>query len=177
MPSPDLHKIAAMVAQEQRIPIPLLEAIITVESNWQTNCWKFEPPYRYLWDNAKDRPFRQLTPEENHTDVPPPDFAPMPHCDRATEFIGQQASWGLGQVMGAVAREYGFKGDFTLLCIPDNGILYAGHHLNRLARRYLADHGWQGVAAAYNAGSPRIVQSGSFVNQGYVDKVAAAGGF
>jgi soluble lytic murein transglycosylase-like protein len=82
------------------------------------------------------------------------------------------------QVMGATARELGFKGRFfTELCDPMEGLNYGCRYLVRLQREHFDRLGWPGVAAAYNAGTPRRLASGNFANQVYVDKVARAGGF
>jgi hypothetical protein len=43
--------------------------------------------------------------------------------------------------------------------------------LRHLADWHQAEHGWPGVIAAYNAGSPRIAAAGNFVNQDYVNHV------
>lgn len=87
-----------------------------------------------------------------------------------TELWGQRQSWGLMQVMGATAREYGFKGDFlSELCDPYLGLKYGMIHLRTLLKRH---HGvWQDVIASYNAGSPRKDASGKYGNQAYVDAV------
>lgn len=172
---PELHKIAALCAQENHLPIQLVEAIITVESGGRPYCWRYESHYRYLWDVRQGKPFRALTMTERGSDAPPADFFGLPGTHAATEWIGQQASWGCTQIMGAVAREYGYKRDFTELCLPENGILYGCYHLKTLARRFGAD--WRDVAAAYNAGSPRLTPKGEYENQVYVDKVEKAGGF
>src|SRR5690242_3127512 len=39
-----------------------------------------------------------------------------------TEAMGRSISWGLMQVMGQVAREFGFTGDLPALCEPLNGL-------------------------------------------------------
>jgi len=87
----------------------------------------------------------------------------------AGEYIGQKTSWGLMQVMGAVAREYGFTDQFPALWDPATGIKYGVKHLKRL----YAKHGkWPQTIAAYNAGTPQLID-GKFKNQGYVNKVLA----
>ncbi|WP_162232521.1 lytic transglycosylase domain-containing protein, partial [Methylogaea oryzae] len=86
----------------------------------------------------------------------------------------QRTSWGPMQVMGAVARERGFRGPFEQL----NGVwgLYCGCLLlERLRERFLSGFGWQGVAAAYNAGTPRRTGNGRWENQQYIDKLRRNG--
>lgn len=87
----------------------------------------------------------------------------------AGEYIGQKTSWGLMQVMGAVAREYGFTDQFPALWDPATGIKYGVKHLKRL---YAKHSKWPQTIAAYNAGTPQLIDD-KFKNQGYVDKVLA----
>lgn len=48
----------------------------------------------------------------------------------ATESIGRATSWGLGQIMGQTAREFGFRGEFlSELLDPETGCLYAARKL------------------------------------------------
>ena len=90
-----------------------------------------------------------------------------------TERQDQMTSWGLMQVMGAVARELGHTGPLSDLLDPPTGLFYGCLHLRRFRAKYDI---WPDVIAAYNAGSPRRVagQIGPYVNQSYVDKVLAA---
>lgn len=155
------------------MPVDLVFAMITVESGWNTWAYNPEPHYRYLWDNKKKAPFRKLTSDEIRAEYPPADFKAL-KGDADQEWWAQQASWGLMQVMGAVAREHGFEGPYlTQLCDPIHGLDYGCRHLARLHNRFINKYGWDGVIAAYNAGSPRI-ENGRFVNQDYLDKVVRA---
>ena len=55
----------------------------------------------------------------------------------ATEFNAQCTSRGLMQVMGAVARERGFVGQFlTELCDPETGIEYGVRQLTIFLKKY-----------------------------------------
>jgi hypothetical protein len=120
---------------------------------------------------ARNRPFRTLTQAEIASEAPPRDF-PFLAGDRDQEWWAQQASWGLMQVMGAVARECGFHGNYlSQLLDPEEGTEFGCRHLAILKGRYIQVYGWDGVIAAYNAGSPRIVHAGGFENQQYVDRV------
>jgi hypothetical protein len=170
------------VADQHRLPVGLVRAIVMVESGGDWWAWRPEPPYQYLWDVKRGRPFRPLTAGESFDDRAPRDFQAL-KGSRDAEFWGQQASWGPMQVMGAVAREAGFVDHFPKLCDPYTGVRYGCVHLAGLRDRFLVNHGWAGVAAAYNAGTPRLAtrrtasEERTFVNQAYVDKVRAAGGF
>ena len=78
-------------------------------------------------------------------------------------------SWGLMQVLGAVARERGLRSKYlSALTEPMIGIRFGCAHLAwfRDKKGYSGDD----MIAAYNAGSPRK-KNGIYVNQGYVDKV------
>ena len=156
------------------LPPLLLIAIIEQESDGNVWAWNPEPRYRYLWDVQFNRPFRTLTEAERASETPSRDF-PCLGGDRDQEWWGQCASWGLMQVMGAVAREHGFRGAYlTELCEPETNLEYGCRHLAALRDRFHAAHGWPGVVAAYNAGSPRRVGvDGPYENQSYVDEVMA----
>jgi hypothetical protein len=162
-------------ADQFALPIALVTAIVRVESRGRLTAWRAEPPYRYYWDVGRKRPFRAITAAERASESAPRDFPYFSSISsRDTEWWGQAASWGPMQVMGAVAREYGFASEFPELC-STLGMYYGCRHLDRLRDRFVADHGWVGVAAAYNAGSVRRLADGRFENQAYVDKLARAG--
>jgi hypothetical protein len=167
------------LAEANDLPIALVCAIIEVESAGDPNAWRAEPTYRWLVNAESGRPFRTLSEAEQNSEAPPDDFPACPgiYESRATEWWGQQSSWGAMQVIGGVAREHGFRRAFPSLCDPYTGVRYGCLHLSALRDRFFAEHGWRGVAAAYNAGSPRLDDSGRYVNAGYVAKVAKAGGF
>lgn len=125
------------------LPVELVLAICMKESSFRSYAIKYEPQYRYLvGDQAKMA---------------------------VAELLGQKHSWGLMQVMGAVAREYGFTGAFHELWDPQIGLRYGMNHLNKLYRR----HGnWPDTIASYNAGIPSKV-NGAYKNQAYVNFVLA----
>ena len=53
-----------------------------------------------------------------------------------TEANARATSWGLGQVLGQVARECGFGGPFlSELCDPDIGLEYLCRHLSMIMSR------------------------------------------
>lgn len=159
------------------LPVSLVHGIVAVESNYVTHAWRAEPPYQYLWDMVRNRPFRKITPMERKSEQAPKDFPyDKTISSRDSEWWGQQSSWGLMQVMGAVSREHGFKGYFPALCEPEIGLKYGCLHLAHHRDRFYHRHGWEGVVAAYNAGAPRK-KNGGWVNQRYVNKVAKADGY
>ncbi len=151
-------------------------ALVQVESTYDSTAWNPEPRYRYLWDVRRNRPFRRLTEQELASKFPPRDFPAPSGVDPDAEYWGQCASWGLGQLMGANARALGYAGKFLtgLVADPSGCLRLALVHLTRLHAQFGPSTGWQGTLAAYNAGSPRRAEDGTWVNQEYVDKISRA---
>lgn len=143
MTESDIIAIAKSLAAQHDLPWELVVAICKVESSLNPWAMRYEPAYKWL-----------VGTDETLT---------------ATERIGQMISWGLMQVMGAVAREYGFTGSFPKLCEPTVGLQFGMLHL----RKYRTRHGnWPDAIASYNAGRP-LKRDEKYMNQGYVDKVTA----
>lgn len=84
------------------------------------------------------------------------------------EARGRATSFGLLQIMGQVARELGFKGEFKDLCGIVGGLEWGCMKLARCYTKYRSDIN-KGISA-YNCGTPKI-KNGKLVNQEYVDKV------
>ena len=147
--TPDLRATIKSIARDFDLPWELIEALATTESALNPWALRYEPQYKYLY-LLDDR--SQLSP---------------------TERVGQMCSWGLMQVMGAVAREHGFRGYFPQLCDPIVGLRYGCLHVTKFRAKYGQ---WSDVIAAYNAGSPRREPNnpGAYVNQFYVNKVLTA---
>lgn len=138
----DIHAIIRAEAIEAGVPWELVQAICQVESS--LNPWAFKPEPKYRW------------------------FVGRVDAMSETEKWGQQISWGLMQVMGAVAREHGFTGWFPKLCEPSVGLHYGIRHLLRFHDRY---RNWPDAISSYNQGSPIKLEDGRYKNQAYVDKV------
>lgn len=146
-------EIAAASARHS-LPQALVAAIVTVESSGQRYAYKPEPAYRYFWDVLRRGPFRRLSAADLVAECAPVDF-PCLAGHRDQEWWAQQASWGLMQIMGAVARERGCMVPYLPeLTDPAINLEFGCAHLNHLADRYMIDHGWDGVIAAYNTGQP-----------------------
>ena len=150
-----MKEIIKNKAGKYGLPLGVVKAIIIVESTNNTWATRYEPKYRWLY-NVDD----YVNGFQNRT----------------TEEICQKISWGPMQVMGAVARELGFKGTFlSELNDPEVGIEYGCMHLSNLKRRFTMSDCLSvfcdRMVAAYNAGSPRLKKNGEYVNQDYVDKV------
>jgi soluble lytic murein transglycosylase-like protein len=173
-PTPPILDAIHTAAQAHRIPDTLLLGIVMTESGGNPYALRAEPGYRYVWDCAAGAPFRPLERFELQRPAHPSGFTAFSGMSADTEWWGQRCSWGPMQVMGAVARELGFKGHFPALC-GEMGIGYGARHLLALKRRFFDRYGWESVVAAYNAGSPRRDASGILENAGYVAKVRKNG--
>ena len=160
------------IAARHRLPARLVIAMIQVESGGDESAWNPEPRYRWFWNVKTNAPFRALTDAEVAGKEPPRDF-PALAGDRDQEWWAQQASWGLMQVMGAVARERGFIGKYLpeLVRRPELCVHLGCAHLAWLRDRYVDRHGWPGVVRAYNTGTPKVSAAGTQ----YLRKVKAAG--
>ena len=135
------------IAAEHQVDPDLVRAIVMTESAGDLWAMRFEPDFhdRYIVGN---RDYMKAS---------------------ATERMAAATSWGLMQVMGAVARERGFAGKYlSELCEPIVGLRYGVKHLKHFLDRYVDSIQ---ATAAYNAGSARRDADGRFVNQDYVDKV------
>lgn len=135
------------VCSEKLIDPYLMRAIVLVESGgvkWRT---RYEPKFQW---------FYQVHIISNKLGI-----------SDETCRIHQATSWGLGQIMGAVAYELGFTGYCPELCDPLTNLNWCGQLINKLEKRHTE---MSAVVASYNAGSPRK-EAGRYVNQTYVDKV------
>jgi soluble lytic murein transglycosylase-like protein len=156
-------------ADRAGISADLVEALVIVESGGNPYAWNPEPRYRYVVNARTGRPFRKLTDEETARDVPPTDF-PALAGDRDQEWWGQRASWGLMQVMGAVAREQGFREPYLpQLCDPIANLAIGTLKLR--SDLLWADGRVKKALAAYNAGRGGWK---SAVGTAYAEKVVRA---
>lgn len=128
----DLKQIAKDKAIIADLDPALVSAIIEQESGWQPWAWNPEPRYRWYWDVKTNTPFRHPTPFELASEYPPDDF-PCLAGDPDQEWWAQGSSWGLMQIMGAVARENGCKSPYlTVLCDPETCLMFGLRHLKKL---------------------------------------------
>lgn len=167
----DLIRLVSAAAAKHGLFPALVWGLVKAESSGNPWAWNPEPHYRYLWDLNLWGPFRALTAAERISEIPPRDFTAPRGVPLDAEWQGQQASWGLMQVMGAVARELGYSEPFlTGLCQPETGLDYGCLYLARQMKAY--DGQAHLAVAAYNAGSPRHDPiTGKLMNQKYVDRV------
>ena len=118
----------------------LVQALVEQESEYEPYAWNPEPRYRYFWNVKTNAPFRSVTDAETVLKFPPDDF-PALRGDSDNEWWAQQASWGLTQILGAVAREHGFAGPYLpAICDPivnlDLGCLHLAAMMTRARKLY-----------------------------------------
>src|SRR5688572_4859310 len=154
MTTGDIRAAIEAQAAKHGLEPNLVEAVVITESGGNPWAWNPEPRYRYLVDVRSGRPFRAMTEAEVTAKTPPADF-PCLAGDRDQEWWGQQASWGLMQVMGAVAREKGYAASYLpALCDPAQGVdlgaaVLAGHlkwAAGDLEKGLMAYNGGRGTA-------------------------------
>lgn len=167
----DLTPLITDAAAHAQIPADLLGALVCVESGGNPWAWNPEPAYRYLWDVRANRPFRSVSLAELTAKFPP-EYFPALAGDPDQEWWGQQASWGLCQIMGAVARERGFRGPYlTQLCDPTINLALGATHLAD-ALRWAKGNDAKAIAS-YNTGRGHW---DSVAGRAYAAKVLAARG-
>lgn len=147
-----LEQLVRGVAIRHDIPPDVLCGLVLKESSGRFRAVRHEPGYRN-WER-------------------PMHFAAVTSGSTNGEMSLQRHSWGLGQIMGATARRFGFEGWLPDLCDYEN------RQLNlELACMHLRRDLNQGVSlktalARYNGGyegNPR--PDGTLRQQGYVDAV------
>lgn len=149
------HKIlATKFARDFDLPPDLVIAICITECGGDHWATRFERRYRWLVQ-ADGTPL-EISEGQAFSSLAPPQLRVPGGISRNTEYTNQKTSWGLMQVMGAVAREQGFKGSLARLCDPIEGLQAGCRHLAWMRDRHLDKHGWPGVVDAYNDGSARI---------------------
>lgn len=110
------------IAEQAGVSASVLAGLVCQESQGKTWASRPEPFYRWIWGGKSSTLplLKRLlpnwrTPEQDH--------------------YMQRVSWGLCQVMGAVAREAGMGGYLTQLCDPATGLHYGAGHLALCIRR------------------------------------------
>lgn len=111
MDKEQLIALARKVAQEYKLPEHVFCGLVEQESSWNTWAVRYEPAFfkRYILPLVESGAIKT-----------------------ETEAQARSFSYGLGQVMGQVAREFGFEGRWlTELCDPEVGLKYAAFVLQR----------------------------------------------
>lgn len=125
----DMEKTIQLLSVEMGIPSELVKAIVMVESSGKWEATRFEPGWKYWFKR---------------------------NLGSKVEKRGQATSWGPMQIMGAVAREMGFKDEFSKLC-GSEGIVYGCRKLKTL---YNKCGSWDGAVRAYNTGRTASSRAG-----------------
>lgn len=146
-PVPRINERIENISRNFGIDPKLVTAIVGIESSFDPRISKFEPGVK---------------PERAAL------FTGFLHVDQETEENGQRVSYGLMQILGLTARNLGFSKHFIELYEPDTNLFWGCKLLQQLTRRFEEE---DEVIAAYNDGNARRTQDGTFVVQGYVDKV------
>ncbi len=148
--------LIAAAAREHGLAPAVLAGVVAQESRGEAWATRPEPLYRWLFgDDAVEA--RRLR---------------MPRLRRlvALDLYEQRISYGLCQVMGAVARELGWSGWLTELCRPEVGLAYGARHLANLVK---AAGGRPGPGApAHNGGGDPLSGQGSGLGRAFSQRPA-----
>ena len=125
------YALARKYATKYSLDIALVCALVEQESSWCPWAMRYEPQFYSHY------------------------IAPMVaagNIHSATEATARATSYGLGQVMGQVAREFGFTGQFlSELCDPDVGLDLCCHKLQKCMAAHPSSV--ENALLAYNGGS------------------------
>ena len=146
-----MNELIEKVAKENGVDPKLLLAICTVESSLNPFAIRYEPSYKYLFF--------------------PREIASKLGITETTERVMQSCSIGLGQIMVAVMREYGYHDHIVkAMSNPEIPLMYSAIHLKKYLEKYGDE---QSAISSYNQGSDRKTPGGQFQNFIYVDKVSS----
>lgn len=137
-------------AEKAGIDWVLLAAIVQKESSGNPWALRYEPAWHYFHRVEESAQLLMITPE--------------------TERQSQKFSYGLCQLMLSVARELGFTLAAGKLFEPEVNLYYGARKLKNCLARWVKH---DDAVAAYNAGGPRRMADGSYVNSSYVNTVNA----
>ena len=171
----DLRALVPAIAAAHHLPPALILAMVEVESGWDPWAIRPEPAWQYYWNVRDNVPYR-LPGGYRDSEYPPQDFPELTgRVGPVHEWWAQAMSWGLMQIMGAVARERGFRQPYlSALLNPATNIEWGC--------KVLASHlPWAGgylpaAVAAYNGGRAgnQGRTLGSLRNASYVRRVQEA---
>lgn len=129
------------------IDVRVIVACAMTESSGNPFVTRYEDHYRWLYEPEK--------------------FSKQNGIQLDHEIYLQKTSWGMMQIMGAVARELGYYGPLTRLAEPPVGLSWGSKKLAECLKKYgnLTD-----AISAYNQGSPRKNEQGEYFNQAHVTR-------
>lgn len=149
MTDSQLEAIIQKTCKTYQVDPNWLKAIVSTESSWNQYAIRYETSYQFLYQ--------------------PERFAKLACVTLATEIATQKMSWGLGQLMGGLAREQGHTGMLSELIKPEVNIKHMCiriDHLKKISQEP------QDVFSMYNGGPGAIHKSnGVYLNQAYVERV------
>ena len=129
-------EFADVIKKEGFEPMQLILAIAKVESNFNPFAIKYEPHYKYLYN--------------------PDWFAHKNGITLETEEALQKMSYGVYQIMGAVAREYGYEGYLQTLATSDLLFMQTQLAIKHLVRLYKYFGNIPDTIEGYNKGFIRV---------------------
>ena len=137
-PETTLIVLADTIAKKHGLDPALVCALCEVESAWMPWAARYESGYKWLYIYEFDDegyPYINLSAGKRERGQQYIKFLIQLGCSGQTEVIHQKISWGLMQIMGATARERGFRGWLTELCDPQVNLEWGCKHL-----RWMLDH-------------------------------------
>jgi soluble lytic murein transglycosylase-like protein len=136
-------------ADKYKIDRVFLLALVKTESNFNPLAQRYEAAYPYLYS--------------------PKELAEVVGCSRFTMEDCQRTSYGLCQVMGAVAYEGGFRGWPAKLFDVEVNLKFACEHIIKLVKKWEV-YTHEEMYASYNSGKPRKMDGNVWVNQSAVGR-------
>jgi len=118
------------------IPYPEISVDLVLALIWQEsagNEWaiRYEPGYQYFYNYKDGYPLYDGSQSVAGNRIKSQGMLGN------TEFMAQSTSWGLLQIMGAAARERGFKARYlSELCDPRANLLFGLKHLHEWGFNY-----------------------------------------
>jgi len=136
---PSLRAMIETAARAADLPSAIVGGLVMRESNGNPKAFRPEVGWQYF-----------VGPDGHPCSVT--GVRGIFPCPDGMEVLGQLTGWGLCQVQGSVAREYGFAGAFLSdLWEPERNLHYGCRHLAKFVKKY----GKIELAlSAYNAGRP-----------------------
>jgi len=132
------------------VPLDVVLACIETESAGNAWAFRYEPTFKYttrVYTMAAELKWSYISEETL-----------------------QKSSFGLMQIMGAVARELGFIAELSQLFDPNTNLSFGCRYLKMKMDKYGND---KDAVAAYNAGSVIKTQGGFYINQGHINNYTA----
>lgn len=153
---PSLSAKAREIAKQQALNDALVCAVIDHESGWNTWLNRYEPIFENSYGKAVTIAAQTFLKSK-------PAFT----VTLSTEIKNRCMSWGLMQLMGETAREYGYLEPMAKLCDPETGITWGCKKLAACLKRTNGDR--YKALGEYNGGAdpnyaPDVIQRmGQFV--------------